>query len=212
MKPEEQIIIVPDEETDALAYGLRHIEAHVDKGGWDQRPMFYAIEQVVLAEELDIAQLSFKTIPMPYQVFDDASTHLPELTAALEVHDTHWGEDPMLDQMTIDIHKGFLTPSFIGVAMIFEGWSIQSGGDVTQEEAMQVSRNRMVHLHPNRVESRTAIALISDGTAASLIRIRGEEPEAQRFDELQGRIPSALGDLCMHFIFMRNKLIELHLI
>lgn len=208
----EHIEVVPEDVTNPLVYGLQRIEAGMDLEGWDKSPMFLAIEEVLLAEELAIAQLSFKTIPMPVPVYEDPSAHLPLLAMALNVHDAHWGEDPALDDGSLTIHKNFLTPAFVGVAMMFEGWSIRSGGDVSEEEAHQVSANRMVHLHPSRVETRNGIAIMADGTSASIMRMRGEEPQAKAFDEMQGRIPGALRDLCTHFIFMRNKLVELHLI
>lgn len=62
--------------------------------------------------------------------------------------------------------------TFVGLALQFEGWSIPNS-----HENVELFRRRMVHMHPDRIESRQILAMCTDGRICSIKRNRGEAPE-----------------------------------
>lgn len=70
--------------------------------------------------------------------------------------------------------RSYLPPgaTFVGLAFQFEGWSIPNS-----HENVELFRQRLVHTHPDRIESRQILAICADGQICSIKRNRGEAPE-----------------------------------
>jgi hypothetical protein len=75
-------------------------------------------------------------------------------------------------------------PTLIGAVMCSEGWMLTSGpkGEVPAEEAQAVSKHRLIHAHPLRVETRQLNAMDLRGREYMVLRERGGEVTVDTFE------------------------------
>ncbi len=152
---------------DALAAAIREIERHVAISGWDQPPRLFALADTarLLAEEPQLAEqlggASAGTITSIEQE-ELPQTPLEELLAGLG-----WS-----DQVS-------------GCALVLELVAVPGADGETAPEDDQAG---WASAHPDRQDMRLAVAVLRDGSRASVLRVRaeGDTGNPDPLAELQG--------------------------
>lgn len=193
-------------EMDVLEQMCRRIETIVNEGGWDQKPVYYAfsviqdpgtlsmLETVLDAgEERDLANpvagaLGVQEVPFPEPCYGDPATGMMGMLQAL-------AELQNDDRATLVKFLDTLVPdNFYGFGLVSEAWTLPKS--MPEEEAKVVSRERMMHVHPDRIELRNLFVATVDARVVSLVRHRGEFPTYHEYDPSQdwidGRISTAV--------------------
>jgi hypothetical protein len=138
---------------DALAAAVREIERHVAASGWDQPPRLFALAETarLLAEEPQLAEqlggANAGTITSIEQE-DLPQTPLPDLLAGLG-----WSEDVS------------------GCALVLELVAVPGADD---DEVPDQEQAAWASAHPERQDMRLAVAVLRNGSRASVLRVRAD--------------------------------------
>ena len=138
---------------DALAAAVREVERHVAANGWDQPPRLFALADTarLLAEEPQLAaQLGDATAGTITSIEQEElpATPVPDLLAELG-----WS-----DEVT-------------GCALVLELVAVPGADDDTAPDEDQAA---WASAHPERRDMRLAVAVLRDGSRASVLRVRPE--------------------------------------
>jgi hypothetical protein len=174
----------------ALSMLTHDLEARGDD--WDQPP------QLAFLYEADDGLWRVSELPLPDTVW------IPEPGRTLSVMAAS------LEPGTIQRFIGdlvFLRPAgWRGVAFFCEAWSVQQSGDELDPILDEMSKARMLHQHPARVECRSWWAAMPDGTFLRSVLNRESEHIDQCIitpDDPQhadtGRVPAALSTMARIF-------------
>lgn len=142
---------------DALAAAVREIERHVAASGWDQPPRLFALAETarLLAEEPQLAaQLGGATAGTITSIEQEdlPQTPLQELLAGLG-----WSDE------------------VAGCALVLELVAVPgTDDDDTVPDEQQAA---WASSHPDRQDMRLAVAVLRDGSRASVLRIRTGDVE-----------------------------------
>jgi hypothetical protein len=138
---------------DALAAAVREIERHVAASGWDQPPRLFALAETarLLAEEPQLAEqlggANAGTITSIEQE-DLPQTPLPDLLAGLG-----WSEEVS------------------GCALVLELVAVPGTDD---DEVPDQEQAAWASAHPERQDMRLAVAVLRNGSRASVLRVRAD--------------------------------------
>lgn len=138
---------------DALAAAVREIERHVAASGWDQPPRLFALADTarLLAEEPQLAEqlggAAAGTITSIEQE-ELPQTPLPDLLAGLG-----WSDEVS------------------GCALVLELVAVPGADD---EEVPDEQQAAWASGHPDRQDMRLAVAVLRDGSRASVLRVRAD--------------------------------------
>jgi hypothetical protein len=157
---------------DALAAAVREIERHVAASGWDQPPRLFALAETarLLAEEPQLAEqlggAGAGTITSIEQE-ELPQTPLPDLLAGLG-----WSDEVS------------------GCALVLELVAVPGADD--DDTAPDENQAAWASAHPERQDMRLAVAVLRDGSRASVLRVRADgdagsaDPAADPAAEPQG--------------------------
>lgn len=190
---------------DPLEQACRTVEAHVNEGGWDQMPHFYALSLVGGYKTADLEELGARRSPgglltveitLPEFCYTDPAEGLMKFLSFIG-NDIVNGDEVDGERVrdTALILNNLIPADFFGFGLIYEAWGV--AGD-SREEFEQYSRDRTIHLHPNRFELRGLSVATRDGRFVNLSRKRGEFPEFKELDLtdadtiIEGRVPDAV--------------------
>lgn len=148
----------------ATLTALRSLEAGVDTGGWDQPARLFTLHRD-----------------------DEDRLHPVEITAAAAFGNIHPVQivqalAAALSRVPTD-PPGGLTEAMVdslGIhawVLLSEAWMVDAPGD-NADGVLAAADERLLHLHPRRVEIRTVNAVDRDGHVQVLIRRRGEDLSA----------------------------------
>lgn len=175
---------------------LRVLEADLEAAGWDQPAQFF----VILESNLG---LGVRSIAMPehcevnpsetLSFFLDWLTGDEDCPASLKERTFRVSQIP----------RGFI---FRGLVMVSEGWTLDPD-QVSPEEFDAAFAEHRVFQHPQRIDTRDGTAYLTDGTYASVHRVRGKIPEfATSTDQglhLSGHMPSTMArfvEICQRLV------------
>jgi hypothetical protein len=138
---------------DALAAAVREVEQHVAASGWDQPPRLFALAETarLLAEEPQLAaQLGGAVAGTITSIEQEElpQTPLPDLLAGLG-----WSDEVS------------------GCALVLELVAVPGTEDDTVPEDDQAG---WASAHPDRQDMRLAVAVLRDGSRASVLRVRAD--------------------------------------
>ena len=139
---------------DALAAAVREIELHVAASGWDQPPRLFALADTafLLAEEPQLAdQLGGATAGTITSIEQEElpQTPLPELLAGLG-----WSDEVS------------------GCALVLELVAVPGADD--DDAVPDADQAAWASAHPERQDMRLAVAVLRDGSRASVLRVRAD--------------------------------------
>jgi hypothetical protein len=141
--------------TDDLLATLREVEDFVSSGGWDQAPRLFAL---VPTSELLAAQPELgETLDRSVELTPVAQEDLPDADLAETLAGIMWP----------DAVRGCALAQEI-VVLPPDAEAVLPAGD---DEAVR----RAAAEHPERREARLVAAVLRDGSAACLLRLRGED-------------------------------------
>lgn len=150
------------------------IEEKIDKEGWDQAPTLAFIR----GNELGAETLQ---LMMPDEINENFSDEFPRFVNQLmEYIITHRAEGPHSDFVRM-LQENFLGPSFQGILLSTEGWTVPEPNKESEPEKWAQWRRAvdegLFHQHEDRVEVRVTVLLTCVSDMYQVKRIRGEEPE-----------------------------------
>lgn len=163
----------------ATLTALRSLEAGVDAGGWDQPARLFTLHRDShdRLHPVEITAAAAFGDVHPVRI-------IRALAAALSRVPTDPGSgltEAMLD--SIDIHAWVL---------LSEAWMVDAPAD-NAAGALAAADERLLHLHPHRVEIRTVNAVDRGGRVEVLIRRRGQDlASTPPGSELSGSVLEAL--------------------
>ena len=165
---------------------VRALEAEIHESGWDQPPSSWVI--VTRTDGMLTAPF-----PMPNAFYRDPGTTLVRLVAWLSTTSGKKTCDELVNRI------GALG-ALHAIDIVHEVWSLRKDEGVTDEEFHQIyeaSRGKL-HLHPDRIETRTATFWTIDEAWGVLHREREEFPEFDLWAlgdperVFRGRVPDSL--------------------
>lgn len=146
-------------ETDDLLAAAREVEDFVSSAGWDQGPQLFALVPTaeLLARQPELAETLERNAPLT-PVAQDA---LPEADLGEALAGIMWPDA---------VHGCALAQEIVVLPPEAEA-TLPSGREPADLESVR----RAAATHPQRQEARLVVAVLRDGTAACVLRLRGEE-------------------------------------
>ena len=170
----------------ATKEALWHVDAELEKGGWDQPPQLWLAIKHPLGEGVNAVELK----PMPG--WDYVWSRLPNIQGALAV---------ML-QSAKAYPKSLKPYTFPGIERLFglvlavEAWVLEVNKDDPDAEAKEeMAKAHTIHNHPDKVETRTIYLCPVDGQGAMLAHEREGVPRMIDDGDHRGEVPRLLKEL-----------------
>lgn len=160
----------PERRADRLTATAADIEQHVAASGWDQPPVLFALadtEQLITAEPSLAATMGITP----------ATTQPGQLTPI---------EQDTLDDGPLDEHLSqIMWPAdVLGCALVHEVLTLPP--DAEAARPTDVDPITWAQQHPERQEVRLVVAVLRDGTRASVLRVRPPAGSADTGERLTG--------------------------
>ncbi|HWC80607.1 MAG TPA: PPA1309 family protein [Pseudonocardiaceae bacterium] len=152
----------PAAPTGVLPQVIREVEDFASAAGWDQPPQLFALVPTadLLAQQPELGEQ-----------LDPASPFTPI------------AQDPLPDEDLADALAGIVWPDVVsGCAVVQEIVVLPPDAEQTLDETQDTERMRRIALeHPQHREARLVAGVLRDGSAACVLRLRGD---ADHPDEL----------------------------
>lgn len=169
---------------------LWHIDAEIEKGGWDQRPLLLFVQHAQVADNLGAIVL--QEIPGARMVIErtaDMQDALAFLTDALKGAPTS-----IRNTLASDLD------GLYGVALVTEAWLVREYVDGPMPD--NYTRGDLSK-HPDRVECRITHIVPVNGESAQLIHER--DSVAYVREDMGGELPALLRALAQEFGTLTTK-------
>ena len=168
-----------------MAETLWHIDAEVEKGGWDQNALLFAVIVGELGEGVGVIELA----PAPgWNVVLDITEDPKDALRALSLM-TQVAPRALIEQ-------AYPPDQFYGLAFVTEAWMLRPA--LGESLPPTVSFAGKVKDHPDRIETRIIFCVSVDGKVAALSHERDGIPEAyteESGESLSGAIPDLLNEI-----------------
>lgn len=163
---------------------LWHVDAAMERVGWDQPPLLLA----VFAREgatSGAALVAMTSLPGWQRALDKGEDMQQVLWIMAQVYRT---APPELKAEAVS------SLGFYGLALVSEAWMLRPGPDGRlTDEAIKHSEDHTIHDHPDRVEARLIHLSAVDGTEVMLTHER--DGIAELIDTPDGAIPELMAEL-----------------
>lgn len=185
---------------------LESTEKTLNERGWDRPPVLAFVRGNDLGAETS-------ELVLPPLVAEDLPTHFPRFAIELLKYiGYHRTGGPDADFIKI-LQEEFLGPSFQGIILSSEGWTVNEPDKETEPvkwaEWRQAYEHSKFHEHPDRIEARITALLTPEGDYHQVYRIRDKEPlytetSGENWVEGQnGAIPEAMRMLMLACITLQ---------
>lgn len=182
---------------DPVEQALRVLEADLAVAGWDQPAQFFVILQSDLG-------LGFRSIALPEHCGTDPSGGLPFFLDWLT------GDEDMpahIKERAFRVSQIPRGPIFKGLVMISEGWTLDPD-QVPREEFNAAFAEHRVSEHSQRIDARDSTAYLTDGTWASIHRIRGKIPQFVSSTDLGLHLSGHMPSNMVRFVEICQRLVN----
>lgn len=153
---------------------LRSTEARIEEGGWDQPPIVGTMRGNELGAE--VGQLL-----LPDEINENFPIAFPRFVLDLTRYINKFGVEGEHAPFLRTLQTDFLGPTFQGVFMSSEGWTVLEPDRDTEPEKWteweRAQRVQEFHIHPDRIETRITMFITPNSDVYWITRNRGEEPQ-----------------------------------
>lgn len=151
---------------------LRAAEERIHQEGWDQKPKLCIIsgnEAMAALEEISLSE----------DVTDDFVTGFPAFVTAFAAVMWETRRDPEFPGLIGAIQNEILGPSFYGILVTYEGWTVRPPDAAKDPEKWvefaKAVRSGNLRDHPDRVEIRNTVMMSAGKKAYGILRYRDGE-------------------------------------
>ncbi len=160
----------PERRADRLTATAADIEQHVAASGWDQAPVLFALadtEQLIAAEPGLAATMGIT----------DAASQPGQLTP---IEQDTLADGPLDEQLA----QIMWPADVLGCALVHEVLTLPPDAEVARPT--DIDPIAWAQQHPQRQEVRLAVAVLRDGTRASVLRVRPPDGAEDTDERLTG--------------------------
>lgn len=170
---------------------LWHIDADVDKGGWDQRPILLLVQHARLAD--GVGAICLQEIPGSAMVIERLGGQMQEALVFF-INAVRGAPTSVRNYLAADLD------GLYGVALVTEAWMVKQYMDAPAPDDYEGDLSQ----HPDRVECRLTHIAPVNGEGAQLIHERDSIAYLRENGELGGALPDLLADLAQTFASLKD--------